>query len=92
MEDKLLTLEKRIKNEFYSDEIGKLVWKYHIKKVKEICIEIARKENLDENILVASAILHDIGQKFGYENHAIKSAEMAKEILKEMAFKEDFIK
>lgn len=40
--------------------------------------------NADMDILVPAAILHDIGRE--YPNHAKKSAEMARQILKEQGY------
>ncbi|WP_026476856.1 HD domain-containing protein [Alkaliphilus transvaalensis] len=55
-------------------------------------ISLERELNLKKEVVYAAALLHDIGRWKQYQeglDHAIVSAELAKEILYETGFKED---
>jgi len=59
-------------------------YKYHISVVEEICVNLAKRFNANEEILRISALLHDIGRiKFGPKNHEETGAIEAEKILKE---------
>ena len=59
-------------------------YQYHISVVEEICINLAKRFNVNEEILRISALLHDIGRiKFGPKNHEETGAIEAEKILKE---------
>lgn len=58
----------------------------HTLRVADIGRQIARKEGLDEEMLVLGCLLHDIGYvacitKLDYADHGLKSAEIAAEYL-----------
>ena len=58
----------------------------HSFRVLELALYIGHKMNANLNILVISAILHDLGRLVDgkSENHNVRSAQMAEEILKEI--------
>jgi len=69
----------------------------HVKRVLDIAEQIAKTEKgVDLDILRAGVLLHDIARKMEEEgkceNHAIKGAEMAPELLRNIGFPEDKIK
>lgn len=65
----------------------------HIIRVHNLCLKIAETEKSNLFILEAAAILHDLGRFLddSNDNHEIKSAEKAKEILSEMNIDEKSI-
>jgi uncharacterized protein len=75
-------IEKLAKKEFRGDlHHG---WS-HLNRVRKYAVRIAEKEGADVFVVEIAALLHDISKiKAGYpiENHAAKSAVMAREILK----------
>ncbi len=70
----------------------------HIIRVYNLSLHLAENENIDLDILKASALLHDIARvkedqdPTGKTDHAILSSEMALPILKELNFPENKIK
>jgi len=70
----------------------------HIIRVQNLSLHLAENEEIDLEVLKASALLHDIARvkedndPTGKTNHAILSAEMSVPILKELDFSEDKIK
>jgi len=62
----------------------------HVLRVQKLCRVIGKEENADMLILLASALLHDLGRDEERKNpgidHAEKSAEVAKEILHKIEF------
>lgn len=62
----------------------------HILRVKKLCKAIGEKENVDMQVLIASALLHDLGRDHERKNptidHAEKSAEIAEKILCKVGF------
>ena len=62
----------------------------HVLRVKRLCKAIGEKENADMLVLLASALLHDLGRDHERKNpaidHAEKSAEIAEEILRKVGF------
>lgn len=63
--------------------------KDHIIRVENYSQEIKKGIILDDNILIPSILLHDIGRKKAFEkklNHAELSAKMAEDILKRVNF------
>lgn len=64
----------------------------HIYRVLGNCIKIAENEtNVDYDILLAAALLHDIGRDGKKKNHNEVGAEMAEEFLKTTAFPQNKI-
>jgi len=61
----------------------------HANRVKRIALMIGEKESADLKILEVSAELHDVER--GKEDHALRSAERAREILEELGFEGHFI-
>lgn len=70
----------------------------HVMRVYNICLHIAKGENVDLEILQIAALLHDIGgaretaDPTGKTDHAIESVKMAEPILKELNFPTEKIK
>lgn len=70
----------------------------HVMRVYNLCLHIGEGENIDWDVLKASALLHDIARikedndSSGEIDHALSSSEMASPILKHLGFSEDKIK
>jgi len=62
----------------------------HVLRVQKLCKAMGCKENADIVVLLASALLHDLGRDHERKNpaidHAEKSAEIAEEILRKVGF------
>ena len=56
----------------------------HTERVIEVCKLLGNTLNADMDVLIPAAILHDIGR--GHDNHAQKSAIMAREILHNLGY------
>jgi uncharacterized protein len=67
----------------------------HVLRVQKLCKAIGEKENANMLVLLASALLHDLGRDYERKNpaidHAKKSADIAKEILCKVGFPEEKI-
>lgn len=68
----------------------------HVERVHRVALYIGEQMGAKAKVLSAAAILHDIGRIHETNNkgklcHAVKGAEMAKKILRELAFSEDLI-
>lgn len=67
---------------------------YHLERVKNWALKIANEINCDQDVLIAAALLHDLGYK-GFENdaknHNIHSMDIAKKWLPEVGFPEEKI-
>ncbi len=61
----------------------------HVERVKRWAIYIAKKEGADVDVVKKAAELHDIAR--GRPNHAVEGARMARRILEEQGYNEDFI-
>ena len=80
----------------YCDKEGGCHGPDHSKRVHGVALHIGRLMNARQDILSAAALLHDIGRRFemqcqGDVCHAEKGAEMAREILQDLAFSPDDI-
>ena len=70
----------------------------HILRVYNLSLHLAKGENIDLDVLKAAALLHDIARvkedndSTGRTDHALLSAEMSVQILKEADFPNDKIK
>jgi len=70
----------------------------HVDRVYNLCLKLSEDENVDLDVIKASALLHDIARvkedmdSTGKTDHALLSAEMALPILKNLNFSEDKIK
>lgn len=70
----------------------------HVLRVYNLALHLAEGENVDLDVLKASALLHDIARvkedndQTGQTDHAILSAEMSVPILKEVNFSAEKIK
>ncbi len=70
----------------------------HIMRVYNLCLRLAENENVDLDVLQASALLHDIARvkedndPTGNTDHAIVGSEMAVPILQKLGFSDDKIK
>jgi uncharacterized protein len=62
----------------------------HVLRVQRLCKAIGERENADMPVLLASALLHDLGRDHERKNpaidHAEKSAEIAEDILRKVSF------
>lgn len=59
----------------------------HTKRVLKNCLLLVGKQPVDREVLIASALLHDISYKNGYiKNHHLVGAKMAPKILAKMGF------
>lgn len=68
---------------------------YHLRRVKNFALKIARKIQCDKDILYASALLHDVGYKNHEkddQNHHIYSMHLAQKWLGEIDFPKEKIK
>lgn len=65
----------------------------HIYRVLYYALDIANEYNVDKEVLIAAALLHDIGRDAQYNNpqcdHAIVGSEMAYVFLKSIGWEED---
>lgn len=62
---------------------------YHCIRVKQLAAYIAKKENFDQEVMIATAYLHDIGRKSeknGLGDHASIGAVVAPDILNKINF------
>lgn len=70
----------------------------HILRVYNMCLTMAKGENIDLEVLKAAALLHDIGgsremnDSSGKTDHAVEGAKMAGSILQKLGFAEKKIK
>jgi len=68
--------------------------KFHVERVYNLALRIAKEENysVDLDVIKAAALLHDVARAMEDEgkidDHAIESAKIAREILKEVGFPE----
>ena len=70
----------------------------HVFRVYNLCLLLAKyEENVDLEILIPSALLHDIGRvkenedKTGEVDHAVLGAEMAEGILRNLEYEEEMV-
>lgn len=64
----------------------------HIERVVKIACQIANSyKNVDHEVLLLAAHLHDIGRISEPENHAVRSASIAKYLLRVLEYPEDKI-
>lgn len=62
---------------------------YHCLRVRRLALHIAENENLDRDVMAATAYLHDIGrsmERIGHGNHVPIGMERAREILPQVNF------
>lgn len=70
----------------------------HVMRVYNLCLHLAENENVDLEVVKASALLHDIARAIedndnsGKTDHAILSSKMAVPILQKLGFSEEKIK
>ncbi len=70
----------------------------HVIRVYNLCLYLAKDEEIDSDVLEAAALLHDFARvkedndQTGKTDHAILSAKMAEPILRELGFPEEKIK
>lgn len=70
----------------------------HVMRVYNLCLMIAKyEENVDLDILIPAALLHDISRveesedKTGKTDHAVLGSEIARNILKDLEYDEEMI-
>jgi len=61
---------------------------HHARRVCRIALQLAASIDADADIVEAAALLHDLGHHAGRQNHAERSAEIAKRLLDEAGFPE----
>jgi len=70
----------------------------HVMRVYNLCLHLAKNENVDLEVLKAATLLHDIARvkedndSMGNTDHAILSSKMAAPILKKLGFSDEKIK
>jgi uncharacterized protein len=67
---------------------------YHLERVKNYSLEIADKVECDKDVLIAAALLHDVGYRYhekNPENHHIYGMKIAEKWLKEIDFPKEKI-
>jgi len=70
----------------------------HVDRVYNLCLKISEGENVDLDVIKASALLHDIARvkedmdSTGKTDYAVLGSNMAEQILKKLNFSEDKIK
>lgn len=68
---------------------------FHVKRVENLAMKLAGKEDADQEVVKVSVLLHDIGRKKEdegvIEDHSSWGAEKSKEILTELDFEPDFV-
>jgi len=94
MNDKFNFLKLKEKIQIYFEEGGSHAFD-HTQRVYNMAIKLAKSQNVNIDIIKASALLHDIARLKEDNNevkcHAETGAEMARTILKEMNFPADEI-
>ena len=69
--------------------------RFHIERVCNLAVRIAKEENADLNVIKAAALLHDIARAKEDEgkiaDHATEGAKMARKILEEVNFPKEKI-
>ena len=69
--------------------------KFHVERVCNLAMRIAREENADLDVVTAAALLHDIARAMEDEgkiaDHATEGARMARKILEEVGFPQEKI-
>lgn len=94
MDDDIKELAKIVKNILSKSEDQSVSHRWgHVKRVYHNCLKIAKYySNVNYRILEAAALLHDIYQPYNEKkNHAVLSAQKAREILQSLNFNNDEI-
>jgi len=60
----------------------------HVERVHDLCLRIGEREGADLQVLAAAALLHDIARS-GIGDHARRSAEEARKVLRRLEMRED---
>jgi HD superfamily phosphodiesterase len=63
----------------------------HLERVRDRCVKMGVKLDTDLEVLMAAAYLHDLGRHYNLEVHGMKSARLAKPILKKIGFPKEKI-
>ncbi len=90
--DNLVESIRREAEKHYSDDPSH-DW-LHAERVCKMCMRICEKEGGDPQVLVAAALLHDVGIRYELEqgiDHSEKGAEIAGEILSRIGFQSEKI-
>ncbi|MBO3754552.1 MAG: HD domain-containing protein [Candidatus Brockarchaeota archaeon] len=90
--DNLIESIRKEAEKHYSDDPSH-DW-LHAERVCKMCMRICEKEGGDPKVLVAAALLHDVGMRYELEQgieHSEKSVEIAGEILSRIGFPKDKI-
>ena len=90
---KINKIEEKV-SEFFGNVNPAHDWQ-HVKRVENIALKLAEKENSDKEIVQASVLLHDIGRKKEDEgkidDHAVWGSNKSEEILDELEYSKEFI-
>jgi uncharacterized protein len=69
--------------------------KFHVERVYNLDVRIAKEENADMDVVKAAALLHDIARAMEdegkIEDHAVEGAKMARKVLEEVNFPKEKI-
>ncbi len=77
--------------QYVSSKLDSLNW-YHTQEVRKVAQKLAYLEKADKEIVDVAVLFHDIGYaKGGYQGHAQRSAEMAREYLEKERYEQRFI-
>ncbi|MEA3272193.1 MAG: HDIG domain-containing protein, partial [Patescibacteria group bacterium] len=94
MEQKIQQIKEKVKKELSCSAHNV----DHIERVYNLCLLLAKDEDVDLDVLKAAALLHDIARvkededSSGNTDHAVLGSEMAVPILQELDFPEEKIK
>ncbi|MBU1037156.1 HD domain-containing protein [Patescibacteria group bacterium] len=76
---------------FVSQKLTSLIW-YHTQAIRPLAKKLAGLEKADKEIVDAAILFHDIGYvKGGSNDHAQRSAEIARKFLEKEGFEQKFI-
>ena len=80
-------IKTKVKEEYLNTNFAhhQWYWDYHIVPMKEIALELAKKYDIDPELIELIVYLHDIGRARGLDNHAKTGAEIVSEMLKDHA-------
>lgn len=92
-ESKIDKVEEKA-SEFFDNVNPAHDW-FHVKRVENLALKLAEKEDADREIVKVSTLLHDIGRKNEdegvIEDHSSWGAEKAEKILSELDFETEFV-
>ncbi|MEM5830289.1 MAG: HD domain-containing protein [Candidatus Aenigmatarchaeota archaeon] len=85
-------IKSYVENEYKNSGEWYLSYKNHVLLVYKVAIKLANKLKANKDVIKVAALFHDIAvMKFGKENHEIKSAEIAEDVLLKFNLDRSFI-